>query len=95
MTEDEFLSFVRVYVADHPGVAAHVANHAQAGLQEALGKAYERAADMEVALVAALAPRMKDANSIIKDKLGKWDGRTSVRWDWYTKPASSADVSQE
>ena len=84
MTNDEFLAFVRSYVAANPDVAAHVANHSQAGLNEALSKAYERAADMEVALVAATSKRFKGAEQVILDKLGKWKGQTSCRWDWLT-----------
>lgn len=84
MTDDEFLMFVRAYVAEHPTVAARVADYATSGLNEALGKAYERAADMEVALVAAVSKRMKGADGIILSKLEKWVGKTSCRWDWYT-----------
>lgn len=82
MTNDEFLAFVRAYVAENPQVAAHVANFAQAGLNEALSKANERASDMEVALVAATAKRLKGGDSVILGKLKKWEGKTSCRWDW-------------
>lgn len=85
MTNDEFLAFVRTYVEAHPDVAAHVANYAQAGLNAALAIAHERAADMEVALVAATAKKFKGADKVILDKLAKWEGRTSCRWDWLTK----------
>ena len=84
MTNDEFLMFVRSYVAEHPEVSARVADFASAGLNEALFKAYERAADMEVALVAAVSKKMKGADGLIMDKLKKWEGKTSCRWDWYT-----------
>jgi hypothetical protein len=82
-----FLHYVREFVAEHPEVAAHVADYARAGLEEALGKARERAADMEVALVAAMSPRMKGGNAVILDKLKKWEGKTSCRWDWLTDSA--------
>jgi hypothetical protein len=84
MTNDEFLAFVRSYVAANPDVAAHVANHAQTGLNAALSKAYERAADMELALVAATSKKFKGADQVILDKLEKWKGQTSCRWDWLT-----------
>lgn len=85
MNDDEFLMFVRAYVTEHPAVAAKVADYATSGLNEALGKAYERAADMEIALVAAVSKKMKGADSIILSKLEKWEGKTSGRWDWFTK----------
>lgn len=86
MTDDiaQFLSHVAQFCKDNPEVAPHVASAAQHGLEGALKEAYERAADMEVALVAAVAKRMKDSDEIIKSKLKKWEGRTSCRWDWYT-----------
>jgi hypothetical protein len=84
VTNDEFLGFVRAYVAEHPEIGARVADYATQGLNEALGKAYERAADMEVALVAAVSKKLKGAENIIISKLEKWAGKTSCRWDWYT-----------
>lgn len=81
---ESFLQYVRAYVAEHPETATRVATYAQAGLEEALGKAYERAADMEIALVAAVSKRLKGADGVILDKLTKWKGQTSCRWDWYT-----------
>lgn len=95
MTEDEFLAHVRAYVAVHPSVAAHVANYAQAGLQEALSKAYERAADMEVALVCAIAPKMKTSSSVIADKLKKWEGQTSCLWDWYLRELAARELREK
>lgn len=84
-----FLDSVRQYVASNPRVAAHVATYAQAGLQEALNDAYARAADMEIALVCAMSPKMRQSKSIILDKLKKWEGHTSCRWDWLTDSAGS------
>ena len=91
MTNDEFLAFVRSYVAANPAVGAKVADYAQAGLNEALQKAYERAADMEVALVAATSKKFKGGEQLILDKLAKWKGQTSCRWDWLTERTSGAD----
>lgn len=76
-----FLSAVRAFVVEHPEAAAHVADYARAGLEEALRKASERAADMEVALVAATADRLKNRDAVILDKLKKWQGQTACRWD--------------
>lgn len=81
--EVQFLRHITTFVAEHPSVAAHVAVYAQTGLMQALDQAYARAADMEVALVLALSPKMKSQHVVIKDKLNKWAGKLSCRWDWF------------
>lgn len=92
MNRAEFLDYVRRYVAEDPEAAPHIAAFAQAGLQEALGKAYERTADMEVALATALSPALRKANGkhFIRSKLQKWAGKTACRWDWYTEDQQGA-----
>lgn len=86
MTHNEFLSFVLSYVEANPEVGAKVADFAQAGINAALAKAYERAADMEVALLAATVKRdSAGVRALIKDKLLKWQGKTSLRWEWLTE----------
>ena len=82
MTRAEFLDFIEEYIRADPETAAHVADHVQAGLRKALNQARERAADMEVALMALAVKRYKGANEIVHDKLKKWEGYTSLRWDW-------------
>ena len=77
-----FLNFVREYVEKDPEAAAHISDYAQAGLRAALNKAYERAADMEVALSVLAAKRYKGADAVVRDKLKKWEGKTALRWDW-------------
>lgn len=87
MSDDlaQFLSLVAQFCKRNPEAAPHVASAAQHGVEAALQESLERAADMEVALVAALSPKMKkDSSQLIRDKLEKWKGRTSIRWDWYT-----------
>jgi len=84
MEPEQFLSFVRDYVERHPECGARVAAYAQAGVDAALAKAYERAADMEVALVVAVSKKWKGGDKVILDKLKKWEGKTSCRWDWFT-----------
>ena len=81
---EAFLGYVMNFVAANPESATRVGMYAEAGLRKALNEAYERAADMEVALVAATPKRMKNSDEIIKSKLTKWEGKTSCRWDWYT-----------
>lgn len=76
----DFLRYVRDYVRENPTVASHVTEFVAAGLQDGLDKAYERAADMEVALVCALSKRNKDMDGLILDKLKKWEGKTACNW---------------
>lgn len=91
----QFLSYVTQFCKNNPEAAPHVASAAQHGLEGALKEAYERAADMEVALVAAVSKRMKDSEGLIKSKLKKWEGRTSCRWDWYTGTSDKQQSSEE
>lgn len=81
-----FLNAVRDFVSKNPEAAPHIASFVQAGLEEALGKARERASDMEVALVCATSPGFNKTkgHALIRDKLAKWKGQTSCNWDWLT-----------
>lgn len=88
MNRASFLTFVRQYVESDPEAAAHIGDAAQAGLRLALNKAYERAADMEVALSVLATKRYKGADAVVRDKLAKWEGKTALRWDWLTHNAS-------
>lgn len=96
MTPDvgAFLSYVRTFVAEHPEAAAYVADYARAGLEEALAKASERAADMEVALVVATAERFKNRDAVILEKLMKWQGKTACRWDDLIERLSTRRISK-
>lgn len=84
MERVQFLEYVKNYIERDPEAAAHVANYVQAGLNKALGQAYERAADMEVALSVLATKRYKGADALVLDKLRKWEGKTALRWDWLT-----------
>ena len=86
MSREKFLDWVRAYVEADPEAAPHVAGYVQRGLNAALTQAYERAADMEVALAALAAKRYKGADALVLDKLRKWEGKTSLRWDWLVTP---------
>ncbi len=77
-----FLDSVRAYVAENPDAAAYVTQFVADGLRESLSANVERAADMEVALAIALATRHKTVPEVIREKLAKWRGKTSLRWDW-------------
>ncbi len=82
---DQFLDYVRRYIEQDPEAAAYVADSVHVGLKKALNKAYERAADMEVALSVLAAKRYKGADALVKQKLEKWKGNTALRWDWLTQ----------
>ena len=87
MRREQFLQMVKSYIEEDPEAAAYVADYVQAGLREKLSKAYERAADMEVALSALAAKRYKGADALVKQKLEKWQGKTALCWDWLTHNA--------
>jgi Arc/MetJ-type ribon-helix-helix transcriptional regulator len=82
MNREQFLATVRAYIETDPEAAAYVSDYVQAGLSAALSQANERAADMEVALSVLAAKRYKGADEIVKGKLRKWHGKTSLKWDW-------------
>ena len=78
---ESFLYGVMKYVKDNPEVGAYVSDYVAAGIEEARKQALERAADMEVALSVAIANRFKNREALILDKLNKWNGKSSLRWD--------------
>jgi len=80
-----FLSGIRAYVEANPDVAPFVSDHVASGLSVALSKAYERAADMEVALAVNLARRYPGREKLTLDKLTKWKGQTALDWGWFGK----------
>lgn len=82
MNREVFLASVRSYIEEDPEAAAYVANYVQAGLRSALKEANQRAADMEVALVALATPRYQGKDDLVKSKLAKWQGKTSLDWSW-------------
>lgn len=82
MKRAAFLEGVRRYIEEDPEAAAYVADFVQAGLRAKLNEAYERAADMEVALSVLATKRYKGADALVRSKLEKWEGRTALRWDW-------------
>jgi len=77
-----FLAGVMKYIEKDPEAAAYVADYVQAGLRTALKEANHRAADMEVALVTIASRKHKGSDQLIKSKLEKWSGKTSLNWDW-------------
>jgi hypothetical protein len=84
MEREKFLQGVKSYIEKDPEAAAFVANYVQAGLRESLREARERAADMETALAVLAAPRYRGKDALVKSKLKKWKGKTSLEWSWLT-----------
>lgn len=78
----EFLEYVAQYVKANPAVAARVTEHVSIGLAEALAETQHRASDMEVALCQIITARkLSPIKPFILQKLKKWHGKTSLRWD--------------
>lgn len=83
-----FLSYVAKYVEQHPDAAPFVTEFVAQGLSVALSEARQRAADMEVVAATLAGKRYpKQSEALVKAKLSEWEGRTSLRWDWLTKPS--------
>jgi len=80
----QFLQGVKSYIEQDPEAAAYVADHVQAGLSAALSEARNRATDMEVALTVLATKRYKGKDEIVRNKLKKWEGKTSLCWKWLT-----------
>lgn len=83
MTPDdlEFLSEVASRSQD-PVMMRSIINSAIGGCEHNARKANERAADMEVVAAIALNGRVfKHQHTFIAQKLEKWEGKTSLRWD--------------
>ena len=76
-----FLNLVANYAKENPDVAAYVSDAVAYGLQAKLQESCERAADMEVALAVMVAKRYKGRESLVLNKLEKWNGKSSLNWD--------------
>lgn len=76
-----FLRSVKEYLAEYPEVAPYATDFIAQGISAALSSARDRAADMEIALLGSITSRMKNGDTLVLDKLRKWNGKTSLRWD--------------
>lgn len=95
MERSIFLEGVRRYIERDPDAAAYVADFVQAGLRAKLNEAYERAADMEVALAVLATKRYKGADALVLSKLEKWEGKTALSWDWLKMPSNAEIVRRQ
>lgn len=83
MTEDEekFLREVRFRCQD-PTMLRNVINVAITGCEDNAFKLQCKAADMEVVASMAMNTRLFKGNEdFLAQKLEKWQGQTSLRWD--------------
>ena len=77
----EFLREVASRSQD-PNMMRSIINSALGGCEHNARKANERAADMEVVAAMSLNARVfKGHQTFLADKLEKWKGQTSLRWD--------------
>lgn len=78
----EFLVSIKEFVKANPQMLAAVIQCIEDGITESLTEASERAADMEVIAAMALNTRLFKGNeTFIADKLKKWEGKSSLKWD--------------
>ncbi len=81
----EFLSEVASRSQD-PTMMRSIINSALGGLEHNARKANERAADMEVVASMSINGRVfKNNKNFLLQKLEKWQGKTSLRWDDHIK----------
>jgi hypothetical protein len=79
--EVEFLSEVSRRSQD-PIMMRSIINSALGGCEHNARKANERAADMEVVAAMSMNARVFKGNeNFLAQKLEKWNGQTSLRWD--------------
>lgn len=76
-----FLNSIKDYCANNPEISPYITDFIAQGINEALLKANERATDMEIALLSVIVKRFKNSDFLVLDKLKKWNGKTSLRWD--------------
>lgn len=79
--ELEFLEEVASRSQD-PNMMRSIINSAIGGCEYNARKANERAADMEVVAAMSMNARVFKGNQkFLAEKLEKWKGKTSLRWD--------------
>jgi hypothetical protein len=78
----EFLRYVQEYISENPKVASYVTEFIYEGIKDAFAKVQERAGDMETSLAIALWG-VDEHKSTIKSNIKKWEGKNSLRWDWF------------
>lgn len=81
MNREQFLEFVRSYVKSDPAAAAFIQTSVASGINDSRMEAMDRAADMEAALAVMIAKRYKGRETLVLDKLVKWNGKSALRWD--------------
>ena len=81
MQREQFLAMVESYIKSDPEAAAYVPDSVAHGLNASRKEAMERAADMEVALSVMIAQRYKGRETLVLEKLRKWNGKSALRWD--------------
>jgi dihydrodipicolinate synthase/N-acetylneuraminate lyase len=84
MTDDEmkFLAEVRARCHGDAAMTERVIHNAITGMTDKAMLLADHAADMEVVAAMALNNRLfKGQENFLAQKLQKWNGRTSLRWD--------------
>lgn len=79
--EEKFLREVR-HRAHDPVMMRRIIETAIVGCEDYAFEVHQRSADMEVVAAMALNGRVfKDNKNFLAQKLKKWQGKTSLRWD--------------
>lgn len=78
--QQQFCELVAQRITVDPEIAGYLPQYISSGIRNALRQANERAADMEIALVAMSNARLKNGRDLMREKLTKWEGKTAINW---------------
>ena len=77
----QFLRYVQDYIEANPEAGAYVSEYVANGIDLSRREALQRAADMEVALMARMTKGFRNRDALILGKLRLWQGKTCLVWD--------------
>ena len=81
---ERMLAAVTAYVQGDPEAGPLIVQACTAGISNAMREEAEKSSDLECALAALVTDQKNDwARGVLLQKLEKWNGRLSLRWDWF------------
>ena len=84
--KEMFLASARSFAEHDPESIPLLIQVLTSGLQKAISQEREKSADMEIIASVLLMRKFKNRDELIKNKLKKWEGKCSLRWDWFLHP---------
>lgn len=88
---DRMIAMVFEYTKADPEAVPFIVDACSQGIGAALRKSSEKCADLECALVALATDRKNEwSRNVLLQKLEKWNGQLSLRWDWFIDKVKKA-----